>query len=195
MKRALDLSLVVPGLIVVAPLLALIAAIIWIVDGRPIFFRQVRVGRHGVPFRLWKFRTMSPHGERMGPAITIGADTRITHTGRWLRATKLDELPQLFNVVCGEMSFVGPRPEVPCYVDQYTTEQRRILELVPGITDAASIEYRHESELLAALANPDVAYIQDIVPDKIRLSLEYAERANVWRDLQTIFRTISCIGR
>jgi lipopolysaccharide/colanic/teichoic acid biosynthesis glycosyltransferase len=128
--------------------------------------------------------------ERQGPAITVGRDPRITRVGAWLRATKLDEIPQLLNVVAGEMSLVGPRPEVPRYVELYTESQRAILALRPGITDLASIKYRNESELLAQAADPDRTYVQDILPDKVQINLAYATRAWVGTDFLVILATL-----
>ena len=135
---------------------------------------------------------MVPNAEKLGKQITIGRDSRITAVGHWLRKLKLDELPQLLNVLVGEMSFVGPRPEVPRYVALYTAEQRRVLDLVPGITDMASIEYRNESEILAQSPDPEQVYINEIMPEKIRINLAYAAEGNVWRDLGVILRTLTC---
>lgn len=190
MKRTLDLVLVGAGLLVCWPFLAAAALAIWLTDGRPIFFRQERIGRGGRPFKIWKFRTMVRDAERRGMAITVGRDPRITRVGHWLRKTKLDELPQLFNVLSGEMSLIGPRPEAPKYVALYTPEQRRVLDLTPGITDVASIAYCDENELLAACDDPEREYIEHIMPDKIRLNLEYAENASVLRDIGVIVRTL-----
>jgi lipopolysaccharide/colanic/teichoic acid biosynthesis glycosyltransferase len=191
MKRAFDLTLAICGLIILSPLLIALMGAIWHFDGRPCFFRQVRVGRNGVHFRIWKFRTMVCNAQAMGGELTVGRDTRITPIGKWLRKTKLDELPQLINIVCGEMSFVGPRPEVPFYVEKYTAEQRRVLELLPGITDEASIQFRDENEQLAREADPESAYLTKVMPEKIRLNLAYAQRANVIRDTGVILRTFA----
>ncbi|HEX6966243.1 MAG TPA: sugar transferase [Gemmatimonadaceae bacterium] len=191
-KRALDLVGSGVGLVVLAPLFVVIAAAVKL-DGGPVFFRQERVGRHGRPFRMWKFRTMVPDAERVGPQITARGDRRITRVGRWLRTSKLDELPQLLNVAAGEMSLVGPRPEVARYVRRYTAEQRRVLDLVPGITDPASIQYRDEERLLAQAADPERLYIDRLLPDKIRLNLEYAARASVARDVMLIAQTLARI--
>lgn len=189
-KRAFDLFWSLLGLALLAPALALVAILVKAEDGGPVFFRQARVGQGGRPFRIWKFRTMVVDAERKGRAITVGADPRITRIGRFLRAAKLDELPQLLNVVAGEMSLVGPRPEVPRYVELYTGSQRAILDLRPGITDLASIKYRHESELLAGAEDPDGTYIQAILPDKIRINLAYAARAGVGSDFLVILATL-----
>lgn len=191
MKRAFDIVFSSFGLVVCLPLILAISGLLLATEGRPIFFRQARVGYRGKPFRIWKFRTMVRDAEKLGKPLTAGGDARVTRLGAWLRATKLDELPQLINVLVGDMSFVGPRPEVARYVDCYSTEQRRVLELTPGITDAASIQYRHEERLLAGEADPEKVYISTIVPDKIRLNLEYARNANVLRDCVIICRTLA----
>ena len=193
-KRLFDLAAAGTGLLVLAPLLAAIAAVILVEDGRPVFFRQERVGRDGRPFRIWKFRTMVRDAGRRGMAITVGRDPRITRIGHWLRRFKLDELPQLWNVVRGEMSLVGPRPEVPRYVALYTPEQRRVLALVPGITDPASIAYRDEAALLAESDDPERLYVERIMPDKIRINLDYAARRSLWSDLRVILETLVKIG-
>lgn len=189
-KRAFDIVCSAAGLMVLSPLLLLLSGLIVAQDGGGPIFTQARVGRMGRPFRMFKFRTMVRNAERRGLQLTVGADPRITAVGRWLRRLKLDELPQLLNVLRGEMSLVGPRPEVPVYVDKYTPEQRRVLALTPGITDPASIAYANESELLAKSADPEHTYVHVIVPDKIRLNLEYAESANAWSDVQVIFGTL-----
>ena len=142
-----------------------------------------------------KFRTMIADAEARGLPLTVGRDSRITGLGRFLRNTKLDELPQLWNVLVGEMSLVGPRPEVQKYVDLYSDDQRKVLDLRPGITDPASIKYRNENDILAATVDPEKAYIANIMPDKIRLNLSYASRASVWSDLGIIFRTLFRIVR
>jgi lipopolysaccharide/colanic/teichoic acid biosynthesis glycosyltransferase len=189
-KRTFDVVLTLPGLVVLAIPLAFVALLIKLGDGGPVFFRQERVGKGGRSFQLWKFRTMRERAEHEGPRLTVGRDPRITRVGALLRRFKLDELPQLVNVLRGEMSLVGPRPEVPEYVARYTPEQRAVLELVPGITDPASIKYRNESELLAQSADPEASYVNRIMPDKIRMNLEYARRANALTDLGVILRTI-----
>ncbi len=189
-KRLFDLFWSALGLALLSPLLLLVALAVKAEDGGPVFFRQVRIGRGGRPFGIWKFRTMVVDAERQGRSITVGQDPRITRIGRRLRATKLDEIPQLLNVLVGEMSLVGPRPEVPRYVDLYTESQRAILALRPGITDLASIKYRNESELLAEAENPDETYIQVLLPDKIRINLDYAVRANLRTDVLVILATL-----
>lgn len=188
-KRLFDLFWTLPGTILLSPILLIVAILVKLSDGGPVFFRQERVGLHGQPFKIWKFRTMRVDAEKMGRAITVGRDPRITGVGHWLRKLKLDELPQLFNVLAGEMSLVGPRPEVPRYVALYTDEQRRVLELMPGITDPASIKYRNESEVLEQAPDPDKAYIEQIMPDKIAVNLDYAGQASVWADLGIVMKT------
>lgn len=189
-KRAFDLFWSLLGLVVLFPLLALVAILVKLEDGGPVFFRQVRIGRRGRPFRIWKFRTMVVDAERHGRAITVGQDPRITRIGLHLRNTKLDEIPQLLNVAAGEMSLVGPRPEVPRYVELYSEPQRAILALRPGITDLASIKYRNESDILAEADDPDETYIQKLLPDKIRINLAYASRAGLWSDFLVILATL-----
>jgi len=189
-KRLFDLFWTILGLLVLWPLFLLVALLIKLDDGGPVFFRQERVGYKGRLFRIWKFRTMVVDAEKIGKPLTVGRDPRITRVGYWLRKFKLDELPQLFNVLAGEMSLVGPRPEVPKYVALYTPGQRRVLDLVPGITDPASIKYRDESEILARSPDPERTYVEEIMPEKIRLNLEYAERATVWSDFIVILCTL-----
>lgn len=189
-KRAFDLFWSALGLAALSPLLLLVALLVKLEDRGPVFFRQVRVGRGGRPFRIWKFRTMVVDAERRGRALTVGQDTRITRIGRFLRSTKLDELPQLINVLVGEMSLVGPRPEVPRYVERYTEAQRAILGLRPGITDLASIKYRNESDLLGQAEDPEATYVQVVLPDKIRINLAYAARAGVGSDFLVILATL-----
>lgn len=189
-KRAFDLFWSILGLVVLSPLLLLVALLVKVEDGGPIFFRQVRIGRGGRPFRIWKFRTMVVDAEHRGRALTVGEDSRITRIGRHLRSTKLDEFPQLLNVVAGEMSLVGPRPEVPRYVERYSEAQRAILGLRPGITDLASIKYRHESELLGQAEDPEATYVNEVLPDKIRINLAYAAGAGVGSDFLVILATL-----
>jgi len=195
MKRIFDVVLSALGLLVLFPLFALVAGLILVFDGPPVLFRQQRIGYRRKPFQIYKFRTMVPNAEQLGNPLTVGSDRRVTPIGRWLRKTKLDELPQLLNVFIGNMSFVGPRPEVNRYVALYTPDQCRVLELVPGITDAASIEYRNENELLATLDNPEQAYVKTIIPEKIRINLEYAKQASVLRDCGVILRTVASLCR
>jgi lipopolysaccharide/colanic/teichoic acid biosynthesis glycosyltransferase len=193
-KRILDLALAVPGLAVLSPLLLVVALLIKLDSRGPALFRQTRVGKRGRQFQILKFRTMVVDAEQRGGQLTTAGDSRITRCGRALRKFKLDELPQLINVVKGEMSMVGPRPEVPRYVNMYTDEQRKVLDLTPGITDPASIRYRDESAILAGLANPEEVYISTIMPEKIRLNLDYAASATTFGDLRIILRTLFSIA-
>lgn len=186
-KRAFDLFCSSLGLLVASPLLLLAAVAIKLSSPGTVFFRQTRVGRDGRDFDILKYRTMR---DEPGSELTIGRDPRITRVGHWLRLSKLDELPQLINVWKGEMSLVGPRPEVPRYVALYSKEQRRVLSIRPGITDLASIKYRHESDLLADSDDPERTYIEQIMPDKLRLNLEYLEQMSLWYDIRLIFRTL-----
>lgn len=192
-KRLFDVTFSVLGLALAWPLM--LAAALWVVldSPGPALFRQARVGRGGRTFLILKFRTMRQDPD--GRQITVGADPRITRSGRWLRASKLDELPQLLNVLAGEMSFVGPRPEVPRYVALYTDEERRVLELRPGITDPASIKYRDEAALLAGAADPERAYVEQVMRDKLRINLDYASRAGLAADLGVILRTLGALWR
>lgn len=191
-KRLFDLAMAAAGLIVLAPLFGVIGAAIRRDDGGPVFFRQERIGRDGVPFRLWKFRSMRVGAEQVGRQITVRGDARVTRVGRLLRKTKLDELPQLINVVKGEMSLVGPRPEVGRYVGLYTAEQRRVMQLVPGITDPASLAFIDEEEVLSRYRcpDPDRAYCEEIMPKKLALNLEYGEKATLFSDVAVIIRTL-----
>lgn len=189
-KRSFDLAASVGGLLLLSPLMLLIAILVKVEDGGSVFFWQERIGRGGRPFRMLKFRTMVPYASSLGPPLTAACDCRITRIGRSLRARKLDELPQLFNVLRGEMTLVGPRPEVPKYVAMYTMKQREVLKLAPGITDRASILFADESELLAEKADPERFYVEEIVPEKIRINLEYAERATPLSDLAVVIETI-----
>lgn len=189
-KRTFDLAGAGLGVVLLAPLLALLAILVKIEDRGPIFYRQERVGYRGRQFRIWKFRTMVPDAEARGLPLTVWRDPRVTRIGAWLRRLKLDELPQLFNVLVGDMSLVGPRPEVPRYVASYTAAERRVLELVPGITDDASLRYVDESTMFAAAADPERRYVEEILPDKIRLNLAYAARATVWTDCRLILATL-----
>lgn len=193
-KRLFDLFLAALGLLLLAPVLLAVALwVVWDSPG-PAFFRQQRVGRAGRLFRIVKFRTMHPRAEAAGPAITVGADARITRAGHWLRRTKIDELPQLFNVLLGHMSLVGPRPEVPHYVALYPESVRDlVLSVRPGITDRASIEFCDESTLLGQSSDPERTYVEQILPIKLRYAAEYARSHTLWSDLKIIVRTASAL--
>lgn len=190
-KRGLDALAGVVGLIILSPVFISIAASIWLTMGRPIFFVQTRVGRHGRTFQLFKFRTMNaaPVGG-VNLEFTVSRDPRITRLGRKLRRRKLDELPQLLNVLRGDMSLVGPRPEVPRYVSVYPDAYEKLLEVRPGLTDYAALAFRNEEELLAASADPETTYVQDILPAKLHLSTKYVEGQSLWVDLSLIGQTI-----
>jgi len=195
-KRAFDLLFSVVGLVMLSPLLIYIAFRIKIDSPGPIIFRQERVGLSGKIFRIHKFRTMTTLSNNLDRQITVGRDARITRVGHFLRRYKLDELPQLIDVLVGSMSFVGPRPEVTKYVALYPDDIRRIvLSVRPGITDLASIEYRSESDLLGRAANPEATYIEDIIPVKLAYCLEYVKHQSLVFDLRIIFRTFRIIAR
>ncbi len=190
MKRAFDIVASGVGLILLGPLFLVLA--IWIkLDSRgPVFYRQVRVGRHNRDFRLFKFRSMRPDSDKFGLITVGGHDPRVTRSGYYIRKYKLDELPQLINVFIGDMSLVGPRPEVRKYVELYTPEQMRVLDVRPGITSLASIRYRNENEILAKASDPDRAYIEKVMPDKLAIDLEYIGHAGLATDIALIFRTL-----
>ena len=195
-KRLFDWILSSLGLLVLGPVLILVALAIKLDLPGPVFFRQERVGRWGHPFWIHKFRTMRHDPVGQGLQITVGQDARITRVGAFLRASKIDELPQLIDVWVGTMSLVGPRPEVPRYVAVYPPELRdKILSVRPGITDIASIEYRDESAVLARAADPEQAYLHEVLPHKLALSARYVDQASVWTDLQLILRTLLAIVR
>lgn len=189
MKRLLDITASGLGLIVLSPIFLVLA--IWIkLDSKgPVFYRQVRVGRNNKDFRIFKFRSMRV-GSDKGSLITIGGrDPRITRSGYFIRKFKLDELPQLFNVLVGDMSLVGPRPEVRHYVDYWTAEQMHVLDVRPGITDPASIKFCNENELMAQVEDPEKYYIEVIMQEKIKIYLEYVENHSFLGDLGLIFKT------
>jgi lipopolysaccharide/colanic/teichoic acid biosynthesis glycosyltransferase len=192
-KRTLDLTLAIPAVVLLAPVLGLLALGILATMGRPVCFVQERVGLDGRRFRLLKFRSMRP--TEGGIPITGRGDARITPLGRFLRATKMDELPQLFNVISGRMSIVGPRPEVPKYVENYSSAERRVLQVRPGLTDPASLAFRNEELLLGSVpgAEREVLYMQKILPRKLKLSLEYIEKASPGYDLGLIARTLVAV--
>jgi len=189
-KRLFDICCAIPGLLLLSPLFAVISLLVYFDSGGPVLFRQERVGRGGRRFLLWKFRTMVVNADRLGGELTVGSDPRITRMGRVLRASKLDELPQLVNVLRGEMSLVGPRPEVPRYVALYDPAQRAVLELTPGLTDPASIVYRNESELLGQSADPERTYTQEVMRHKIELNLAYSAEATLWSDCRVLAQTV-----
>jgi lipopolysaccharide/colanic/teichoic acid biosynthesis glycosyltransferase len=193
LKRIFDIFFSVVGLVILSPLLLIISIAI-ILDSRGgIFYIQKRVGLNGKDFNLFKFRTMRPDSDKKG-LITIGKrDSRITNVGYFIRKYKLDELPQLLNVLIGTMSFVGPRPEVRKYVDLYNEEQLKVLSVKPGITDYASIKYFNENELLGKSINPDETYIHEVMPTKLQLNSKYISEQGLMTDLKIIFHTCRLI--
>lgn len=190
MKRAFDIAFASTLLLLLFPLLLAFALAVALTSPGGAFFRQVRVGRGGHTFRLLKFRTMRPGSEAKGQLTIGGRDPRVTAVGYWLRKTKLDELPQLWNVLIGDMSVVGPRPEVPRYVALYTPEQRRVLEVRPGITGMASIDYIDENEILARSSDPERTYVEQIMPAKLDLDLRYVRECSIGLDLRILLITV-----
>lgn len=194
-KRALDIAASAIGLAATAPLLGAIAVVVRRTSPGPALFRQTRVGRDGKPFEMLKFRTMrvAAPGDA-GPQVTAGGDARITPVGRLLRKTKLDELPELLNVLRGDMSLVGPRPEVPKYVAYYTPEDKASVHSVrPGLTDPATVRFRSEEEILARAQDPERAYIEDVLPTKVRMYKDYLEGASLLGDLRILADTLFVI--
>jgi lipopolysaccharide/colanic/teichoic acid biosynthesis glycosyltransferase len=189
-KRLYDVAFSAAGLLLLSPLGLVLALGVKLSDGGPVFYRQQRVGQFGRLFWIWKFRTMVVNADQLGAGVTRDGDPRITRVGRVLRKTKLDELPQLWNVFKGEMSLVGPRPEVPRYVERYTPSQRAILDLKPGITDLATLQFRNEEDLLRSAGDVEAFYLAYCVPRKIELNLVYARQAGLWTDTALILRTL-----
>lgn len=189
-KRAFDILVSVAGLIVLLPLLLLVATAIKLDSSGPVFFRQWRVGRKFRRFGIYKFRTMIDDAFDRGLPITVGRDSRITRVGKILRKTKIDELPQLLNVLKGDMSLVGPRPEVPRYVELFRPDYEHILKVRPGLTDLASLKYSDEASILGQSANPERDYVARLLPDKIRLAKEYIQRSSLLFDVKLIVETI-----
>jgi len=190
MKRVLDFLLSAAGLILLAPIFLIAAVAVRLDSPGPVFFRQRRMGRYLRPFPMFKFRTMVHNAAEIGPGITVGRDPRITRVGHFLRQTKIDELPQLWNVLCGDMSLVGSRPELEQYVMMYAQDYRSILKARPGITDVASIVYRDESDLLAQSGDPEETYVHVVLPDKIRMARHYTRDASLLNDLRLITATL-----
>ena len=195
MIRFFDFILSLVGLVVLAPIFIVLA--IWIkIDSKgPVFYKQVRVGRNGIDFGLFKFRSMVVDADKKGLITVGGRDPRITRSGYFIRKYKLDELPQLINVLVGDMSLVGPRPEVRKYVDLYTDEQQKVLSVKPGITDYASIEYMDENEILGKSSDPEKTYIEEIMPEKIKYNMKYIQNKNVSEYFKIIFLTLFKIVR
>lgn len=193
MKRLFDILASGCGLLVLSPIFIIVAIWIKLDSPGPVFYRQTRVGRHNKDFRIFKFRSMRV-GSDKGSLVTIGGrDPRVTRSGYFIRKFKIDELPQLINVFTGDMSLVGPRPEVRHYVNYWTPEQMRVLDVRPGITDPASIRFRNENELLEKAQDPERYYIDVIMQQKIKLYLEYVEKSSFWYDIKLIFQTFKVI--
>lgn len=194
LKRTFDIIFSFIGLVMLLPFFLIISIFI-IIDSRGgIFYRQVRVGKNNIDFKLFKFRTMASGSDKKGLLTVGGRDSRITRIGYYLRKYKLDELPQLLNVFIGDMSLVGPRPEVRRYVDMYNVEQKKVLNAKPGITDYASIEYSNENELLAKSIDPEKTYIEEVMPAKLLLNQKYISEQGLGTDIRIIFRTIAKIA-
>lgn len=189
-KRCFDIFFSLLGILCLLLVFLFVAIAIKCSSKGPVLFKQERVGKNGKLFKIWKFRSMVVDAEAKGRQITTDGDNRITKVGKFIRKTKIDELPQLFNVLSGKMSFVGPRPEVPRYVALYTEEQRKVLSVKPGITDLASIEFRNENDMLKEAEDPDKKYIEEIMPAKLELNLKYIEKAGFFYDIGLIFKTI-----
>jgi lipopolysaccharide/colanic/teichoic acid biosynthesis glycosyltransferase len=192
-KRWFDLVCSLFALLVLLPFLVGIAVFVWLCNGRPVFFRQVRIGRDGRSFRIWKFRTMTGEPRGGDSLLTAAGDSRVTPLGRWLRKTKCDELPQLLNVLQGEMSLVGPRPEVPRYTDKYTRDQRQVLSVRPGVTGPTVNLYIAEEELLADQPDKESFYLNVILPAKLESDLQYCRNIAFNTDLKLIANTVSNI--
>lgn len=192
-KRLLDLAAASIGLAAAGPLLVLVGALIKREDGGPVFYHSTRVGRDGRSFKMYKLRTMAPGADKVGGPNTADDDPRLTIVGKALRKYKIDEIPQLINVLVGDMSLVGPRPEVPEYVALYTPEERQLLSVRPGITDWASIRFSNEGEILRGSLDPEQAYFEKIRPEKIRLGLDYVRYHTLFTDLQILAATVKAV--
>ncbi len=195
MIRFFDFILSLVGLVVLAPIFIVLAIWIKVDSTGPVFYKQVRVGQNGIDFGLFKFRSMVVDADKKGLITVGGLDPRITRSGYFIRKYKLDELPQLINVLVGDMSLVGPRPEVRKYVDLYTDEQQKVLSVKPGITDYASIEYMDENEILGKSSDPEKTYIEEIMPEKIKYNMKYIQNKNVSEYFKIIFLTLLKIVR
>ncbi|MBO7225561.1 MAG: sugar transferase [Bacteroidales bacterium] len=190
MKRLFDITASFFGIIILSPLLIFIGLWVGLSSKGGVFYKQIRVGKNNKDFKLYKFRSMRVNSDKQG-LLTVGSkDSRITKAGYFIRKYKIDELPQLFNVLKGDMSFVGPRPEVRRYVDLYSKEQMKVLSVRPGITDPASIKYRNENDILSSASNPEEYYIQHIMPDKLKINIDYINTQTFIKDIKIIFQTI-----
>jgi lipopolysaccharide/colanic/teichoic acid biosynthesis glycosyltransferase len=195
MKRLFDIFFSLVGLLILLPFFLIIALLISIDSRGGVFYRQIRVGKNEKDFKLLKFRSMKTNADKAGLLTVGGKDSRITRIGYFIRKYKIDELPQLINVLMGDMSLVGPRPEVRKYTSLYTTEQKKVLSVKPGITDYASIEYSNENELLGKATNPEQTYIEEIMPAKLKLNIQYINDQSIATDFKIIFRTFFKIIR
>ena len=189
-KRMIDLVVAFFALLVLSPFLIIIVIWVKLDSTGPIFFRQTRAGRFNKPFKIYKFRSMEVNAESRGRQITTSEDPRVTRSGRFLRRTKLDELPQLFNVLLGDMSLVGPRPEVQKYVELFRADYEEVLSLKPGITDFATIEFRDEESVLQGYSDPEAGYVQEVLPRKIALYKKYIREQGTWTDIKLILLTL-----
>ena len=196
LKRLFDMVGALGGLIVLSPILICVGIAIPLLSPGPVFFGQIRIGRCGIPFRIYKFRTMTGAEPTAGPILTIGHNARVTPFGHFLRDSKIDELPQLINVLIGDMSLVGPRPEVPKYVEKWTPEQRKIvLSVRPGLTGPASLKFRNQTELLATYADPEAAYETIVMQEKLQINADYIRTATLASDVGLIARTLLAVLR
>lgn len=190
MKRLFDITASFFGILILSPLLIFIGLWVGLSSKGGVFYKQIRVGKNNKDFKLYKFRSMRVNSDKQG-LLTVGSkDSRITKAGYFIRKYKIDELPQLINVLKGDMSFVGPRPEVRRYVDLYSKEQMKVLSVRPGITDPASIKYRNENDILSSASNPEEYYIQHIMPDKLKINIDYINNRTFFKDIKIIFQTI-----
>ena len=190
MKRLFDITASFFGILILSPLFIFISLWVGLSSKGGVFYKQIRVGRNNKDFKLYKFRSMRVNSDKQG-LLTVGSkDSRITKAGYFIRKYKIDELPQLFNVLKGDMSFVGPRAEVRRYVDLYSEEQMKVLSVRPGITDPASIKYRNENDILSSASNPEEYYIQHIMPDKLKINIDYINKRTFVKDIKIIFQTI-----
>ena len=190
MKKLFDITASFFGILILSPLFIFISLWVGLSSKGGVFYKQIRVGKNNKDFKLYKFRSMRVNSDKQG-LLTVGSkDSRITKAGYFIRKYKIDELPQLFNVLKGDMSFVGPRPEVRRYVDLYSEEQMKVLSVRPGITDTASIKYRNENDILSSASNPEEYYIQHIMPDKLKINIDYINKRTFVKDIKIIFQTI-----
>ena len=193
LKQLFDFSLALVSLVVLSPVLLIVGLLIKLDSPGPILYKGDRIGQGGTPFKIYKFRTMFVNAEQVGPALTRSKDPRVTRLGGVLRKWKIDEIPQLLNILCGEMSLVGPRPESPGYIKYYTPAQQQVLQVKPGITGLTQVRFRHEETLLASYKHPEIAYIERILPQKLALDLEYIKHQSFILDIKLIIQTFLCL--